>query len=173
MFKNTSDFAFVGPLEASWEAIRREFEQLKPDSLKPWHETGLYNRGWETFGLWALGQRLDDNCALCPATAAAVERIPGLTTAGFSQMAPGTEIKPHVGYTNAVLRCHLGVVVPEDCALKVGEETLRWQEGRCLIFDDTILHSAWNRSQQPRIVLLLDFKRPRAPFNPKYVPRTV
>ena len=41
------------------------------------------------------------------------------------------------------------------------EPALRpWQEGECLVFDDTSEHEAWNRSSQPRTVLLLDFLRP-------------
>ena len=52
----------------------------------------------------------------------------GVTTAGFSRLAPGTHIKPHVGYTSEVLRCHLGLIVPPDCALRVGSETRRWEE---------------------------------------------
>ena len=37
------------------------------------------------------------------------------------------------------------------------DETRQWQEGRCLIFDDTVQHEAWNNSDLPRGVLLLDF----------------
>lgn len=89
--------------------------------------------------------------------------MPGLTTAGFSRLAPGTHIQPHVGYTSAVLRCHLGLVVPDEgCALRVGEDTRTWAEGRCVVFDDTVEHEAWNRSGSDRIVLLVDFLRPGA-----------
>jgi beta-hydroxylase len=99
-----------------------------------------------------------------------VEQIPGLTTAGFSWMSPGTHIKPHVGYSSAVLRCHLGLVIPSDCKLRVGSETRGWQEGKTLVFDDTVEHEAWNRSDKDRVVLLLDFKRPGAEFQtPEWV----
>jgi aspartyl/asparaginyl beta-hydroxylase (cupin superfamily) len=54
----------------------------------------------------------------------------------------------------------LGLVVPPGCLLRVAGETRAWQEGRCLIFDDTLEHEAWNNSDQPRGVLLLDFLRP-------------
>ena len=89
-----------------------------------------------------------------------VESIPGMTTAGFSRLEPQSHIKPHVGYTTAVLRCHLGVTVPAGCTLRVGSETREWQNGRCMVFDDTIEHEAWNRSDAIRTVLLIDFKRP-------------
>jgi len=35
-----------------------------------------------------------------------------------------------------------------------------WQEGRLMMFDDTYQHEAWNRSSQPRIVLLMDCWNP-------------
>ena len=48
-------------------------------------------------------------------------------------------------------------LVPPDCALRLvdrGEHA--WREGELLLFDDTYLHEAWNRSDRTRIVLLMD-----------------
>jgi hypothetical protein len=39
----------------------------------------------------------------------------------------------------------------------VGEHKQSWEEGKCLIFDDTFCHSAVNNSQMARVILLLDF----------------
>ena len=166
MFLSPRDFPFTALLESRWNDIRREFEQLSPKQLIPWPETELYDKGWEVFGLWAMGRKLIEDCGSCPQTTKLVEAVPGMTTAGFSLLAPGTRIRPHVGYTNSVLRCHLGIVVPERCGIQVGGETRRWQEGKCLVFDDTVLHSAWNDSDTPRIVLLIDFLREGCQFDP-------
>jgi aspartyl/asparaginyl beta-hydroxylase (cupin superfamily) len=35
-----------------------------------------------------------------------------------------------------------------------------WEEGKLLIFDDTIEHEAWNDSGEDRIVLIFDIWRP-------------
>jgi len=164
MFLDTSEFPFTALLESRWTVIRHEFRQLAPQQLMPWPETDLYDGAWDVFGLWALGKRLEENCRLCPETASTVESIAGITTAGFSRLAPGTRIVPHCGYTNTVWRCHLGLIVPADCGLRVGEETRHWQEGKCLVFDDTLMHGAWNDSRLPRIVLLVDFVRPGSVF---------
>lgn len=88
--------------------------------------------------------------------------LPGMTTAGFSSLVAGTHIKPHIGYSKAVLRCHLGLIVPDGCVLRVGTQTRNWQSGKCLIFDDTVEHEAWNNSDKTRIALLIDFKKPEA-----------
>jgi len=65
-----------------------------------------------------------------------------------------------VGWVRTVYRLHLGLVVPTACGLRVGSETRSWRDGECLIFDDTIEHEAWNRSEKSRLILLLDFLRP-------------
>ena len=123
MFLNRRDFSFVAALQANYAVIRGEFEGLPNEQLLLWPEKDICDAGWKVFGLWGVGQRFDDNCRLCPKTAAIVESIPNLTTAGFSRLAPGIRIRPHVGYTNTVLRRHLGLIVPENCGIKVGDET--------------------------------------------------
>ncbi|MBD2195425.1 MULTISPECIES: aspartyl/asparaginyl beta-hydroxylase domain-containing protein [Calothrix] len=165
MFFPASDFEFATALEANWLTVRQELEQLQPKNFIDWPEKNIYNQGWEVFGLYAFGQKIAENCRLCPETTKLVEAIPGMLTAGFSSLAPGTYIGPHFGATQAVLRCHLGVIVPDNCAIRVDKETRSWQEGKCLIFDDTFEHEAWNKSEQTRIVLLIDFTRPASTIN--------
>jgi beta-hydroxylase len=59
------------------------------------------------------------------------------------------------------LRCHLALVVPEgDVGLRAGGQTRRWLPGRCLVFDDTIEHEAWNHGATDRVVLIVTFARP-------------
>ncbi len=159
MFYDTTDFPFTADLEKAWTAVRREVEAIPSNQFKPWPEKMLYENRWDVYVLYNFGRKLEKNCVLCPETTHLVESIPGLTTAGFSWMSPGTHIKPHNGYTDTVLRCHLGLIVPPDCALRVGEQTRCWQEGKTLIFDDTVIHEAWNRGESQRVILLLDFEK--------------
>jgi beta-hydroxylase len=174
MYLDPRDYPFTAILEKNWQVIRQELENLHAQNFMAWPERELYEKGWDVFGLYAFGNRLEDNCQRCPRTAELVAQVPGLTTAGFSSLQPGTHITPHEGYTKAVLRCHLGLVVPEGCSMRVGAETRSWEEGRCLVFDDTIEHEVWHRGTKPRIVLLLDFKRnPSDPDSVVEVPESV
>jgi aspartyl/asparaginyl beta-hydroxylase (cupin superfamily) len=50
--------------------------------------------------------------------------------------------------------------VPAGCRLKVGDSEIEQQEGRCIVFDDSFLHSAWNDSDEARFVLVFDFFHP-------------
>lgn len=165
MFLEASDYPFTRLLESRWQAIREECRALPPRKFRAWHEKWIYNHGWNVCGLFAFGERIEAGASFCPETSKILAQIPGLFTADFSSLRPGAHIKPHKGYSGSVLRCHLGLKVPGDCALKVAGETREWQEGRCLLFDDTSVHEAWNRSGEERIVLLLDFKKDAGDFS--------
>jgi ornithine lipid ester-linked acyl 2-hydroxylase len=158
MFKNSTDFEFTHILEENWQVIKQELEQISRNDFIDWPEKHLYGKGWETFGLYAFGIKLDKNCRICPETTKLVESIPGMVTAGFSSLLPGTHIAAHTGYPDGVLRCHLGLIGCNDCSLRVADQIQDWQEGKCLVFDDTAEHEAWNRGDRTRVVLLLDFK---------------
>lgn len=159
MYLSSEAYPFTRILEAGWTDIRHELENLHQGAFVPWPERFLYGQGWDVFGLYAFGRKLAQNCALCPQTTRLIEQVPGLTTAGFSSLKPGTHIAPHTGYTNAVLRCHLGLIVPDGCKMRVGSEVRQWEEGKALIFDDTVEHEVWHNGDRPRIILLLDFLR--------------
>ena len=73
---------------------------------------------------------------------------------------PGTHLLPHRGVTNTRLVGHLPLLVPDDCALRVGGEIHPWQEGRVVVFDDTYEHEAWNRGKSTRVVLIFDIWNP-------------
>jgi beta-hydroxylase len=168
VFEDPAQYPFAAELEGNWRIIRDEMIALRSTEFMAWPEKSLYGEtGWSTFGLYAFGQKQAANCALCPRTASFVESVPGLATAGFSRLAPGAHIKPHVGYdeySRYVLRLHLALETNPDCALRVADKTRIWEEGRALIFCDAVEHEAWNRGQTTRTVLLLDFKNPRYRF---------
>jgi beta-hydroxylase len=166
VFYPNERFPFTRALEAGWETARQELLDLEDAQFLDWPERHLYGEGWSVFGLYSFGIKLDKNCRLCPRTARLVEQVPNLVTAGFSRMLAGTHIQPHTGYPEGLLRCHLGLVIPDRCAIRVGDWTRSWREGQCLVFDDTVEHEAWNESDRPRVVLLLDFRAPHLVVNP-------
>ena len=121
---------------------------------------------WDAYFFYRHGERYDEHIAACPRTAAWLAGLP-LTHIRdhapetlFSVLSPGTHILPHTGVTNVRLVTHLPLIVPPDCALRVGGETHVWREGRCVTFDDTFEHEAWNRSSETRVVLIMDSWNP-------------
>jgi beta-hydroxylase len=159
VFHDGGAFAFVAVLERHWREIHAEYDAVRAQVVD-WEERELYDEGWGVFALYDFphGHPVPANVARCPRTAALIAaHIPRHGAAGFSVLAPRTRIRPHLGYQGPFLRCHLGLEVPAgDAALRVGAETRRWQAGRALVFDDRVEHEAWNMTDEPRAVLLVD-----------------
>jgi beta-hydroxylase len=167
-------FEWTSALEKEWRTIREEVEQLIDDlqgvpplrAMSPDHGRIAQHDLWKAFFLYGYGYKVDANCARCPKTTAIVERIPGLNSAFFSILLPGTRIEPHFGPTKGLVTCHLGLLVPEEeaCTMRLHDREVGWQEGKCLVFDDTYQHEVTHRGTAPRVVLLIQVKRPlRAP----------
>lgn len=160
--------AIRAELSAVLEAGRSFAPYMQPHLDRPaFNNNGLLNDpAWSACHLIQNGEEVPEMVTRCPATLDALRRLPlcrikGRTpTALFSLLRPGAHIPPHHGYLNARLICHLPLIVPDHCALRVGNETRSWRQGELMIFDDSIEHEAWNRSGELRVVLLFDIWRP-------------
>jgi beta-hydroxylase len=157
MFVDNKYFPWLPHIQDNWRVIRRELEALQGEGFSPWPEKHFYNQGWNLFGLYGWGVRLDKHCDLVPETDKLLRTIPGLLNAGFSRMGPKTHIRPHKGFPEGVLRLHIPLIIPEGCALRVERQVQQWEEGKLFVFDDCSAHEAWNNSDQNRTVLLADF----------------
>jgi beta-hydroxylase len=135
----------------SFHQLVRDVELVPQESL------------WKTFFFCGYGAKSARNIQACPQTWAAVKDIPGLKTAMFSIMEPGTHLTPHRGPYNGVLRAHLGLIIPEpssDVGIRVGDRLHHWKTGEVVVFDDAYEHEAWNHTDATRVVLFLDFVKP-------------
>ncbi|KLD64243.1 aspartyl/asparaginyl beta-hydroxylase domain-containing protein [Dyella japonica] len=128
--------------------------------------SGEQPAAWDAFFFYRHGDRFDEHHLRCPRTSAVLEGVPLVRIRDhapetlFSVLRPGTHILPHRGVTNTRLVTHLPLIVPRDCAINVGGELHEWKEGRCVTFDDTFEHEAWNRSDSTRVVVILDSWNP-------------
>jgi ornithine lipid ester-linked acyl 2-hydroxylase len=169
MFFDTAQWPFVAELESEWQVIRDEFLRLEANRLMPWPEKHLYQNskgqegGWSVMPLYAFGKKLHDNCRLFAQTTAAIEKVPMLASSTFSVVTAGTHIAPHkgyVGYSEGVLRCHLGLICTPGSRIRVEKEVRSWEDGKLLVFDDMMEHEVWNDSDQRRLVLIVDILIP-------------
>lgn len=158
-----ADFPWVAALEAAFPVIQAEVTEARRWAHR--HQQDLVDRGhWNVLYFHSAGRRVEDGHRLCPRTAAILEAIPGVGDAGqvyLSVLSGGTHIAAHCGPTNTRLRCHLGISVPEGCRIRVGDDCHRWQEGRCLVFDDSFEHEVWHEGVDDRVVLILDVWHPQ------------
>jgi hypothetical protein len=177
-FYEREEFEWLAEVEAAVPAMRDELLAVLADGkdFAPYVEASsdrpraanplLDDPSWGAFYFWRNGKMVVENAARCPATIAALAAAPmpvidqRSPIALWSLLKPGTHIEPHHGLLNTRLICHIPLIVPGDCALRVGNETREWREGEALIFDDSFEHEAWNRSNSTRVVLLFEIWRP-------------
>ena len=167
-FFDPEEFPFVAEMEANWEKIQAEFLQVWESEYVPniqdvFKEQSLIakDENWKSYMLLLYGFDFKDHIDKCPETYRLMKKIPGISSAMFSILAPGKHLPPHHGPYRGVLRYHLGLVVPDEekCHIVVDGEKRHWQEGKSMVFDDTWLHEAHNNSDKPRAILFVDFIR--------------
>jgi aspartyl/asparaginyl beta-hydroxylase (cupin superfamily) len=160
-------------LEENWRVIRSECEKVMKDavvygSIDPVQSAAALRGSWRVFYLRYMGRDIAEGRARCPRTAelldACCKQRPGgaIRNAFFSILEPHTRLCAHRGVIQAVLRYHLGLLVPHPdlCSLHVDAQHLHWKEGEGILWDDMYEHWAENRSDVPRVVLFLDVVRP-------------
>lgn len=174
-------FAWYEALESSTDLIAEELAQvlLNRTGVQPFlNLEGVANaeaylagpaasRSWDASFFYRHGERYAGTHEQCPKTSEALSKVP-LTEISdhapevlFSILSPGTHITPHYGVTNTRVVTHLPLLIPPgDCQLVVGGIAHAWHRGRCVTFDDTFVHEAWNRTSAQRVVLILDTWNP-------------
>ncbi len=153
------------PLKENWKAIRDEILQYEKNS-GVMQGTSIYTVPPTSGGEWTVKYLMSfmlkyhKNRKDFPLICSIVDKIPNVVFTSISILSPHTEIKPHYGDTNGIVRAHLGLIIPAPyptIAMRVGEEEHGWKEGELLCFINVQRHSVWNRSAERRYVLMVDF----------------
>ncbi len=177
-FFDREQFPFLRDLEKGASKIRQELEQIlghdedflpyvdvDGETVEKWRRLN-HSKQWSSYHLYRNSELVRTNCEECPQTYAIVEALPMPRLPGqspevfFSLLRPGTHIPPHCGLANYKLTVHLPLILSPNCAIRVGDQTETWQDGKCLIFDDSFEHEAWNKSDSLRAVLILEVWHP-------------
>jgi hypothetical protein len=86
------------------------------------------------------------------------DRISG--EANILRVGPNTSLPPHFDDYDCEVYIHIGLTIPSECGIRVGERAGTWVEGRALAFNPAYLHEVWNHSEQARDVLAIDTWHP-------------
>ena len=188
-FYDPARFDWAPTIEAATAVVREELIGLlaqRRTELRPFTEKddgmpmgvgkALKDGGdWGILALCEQGWLDPDYVGRCPRTwdlllrNAPVPRVPGWgPSVVFSLLKAGAHIGAHTGMFDTRLICHLPLIVPPGCRFRVGDEVREWEEGKLLIFDDTIEHEAWNDGPEDRVVLIFDIWRPELSEQEKY-----
>jgi len=156
-------------LQGNWEKIREEAMHLFDEGFirsAEKHSDASFNsffkQGWKRFYLKWYGEPLASAEALCPETVKLLNSIPSVKAAMFALLPPGSKLNPHRDPFAGSLRYHLGLITPnsDDCRIFVDGEMHAWRDGKDVVFDETYVHWAENRSNQTRVILFADVERP-------------
>jgi len=122
----------------------------------------FFKNGWKRFYVKWYGEPLPSAQAACPKTVALVESLPTVNAAMFALLPPGGKLNRHRDPFAGSLRYHLGLVTPnsDDCRIFIDGQAYSWRDGEDLLFDETFIHSAENKTDQTRIILFCDVARP-------------
>jgi len=162
-------FGHLDPLREQWQAIREEALHLFDEGYIRAAEkhndasfASFFKEGWKRFYLTWYGEPLASAHTLCPNTVALLETIPEVKAAMFALLPPGAKLNPHRDPFAGSLRYHLGLVTPNSdaCRIFVDGEEYSWRDGEDVVFDETYVHWAENRTDQTRVILFCDVERP-------------
>jgi len=163
------DFPELATLGEQWTVIRDEAAALmaKGAITKPARNNDLafasfYKRDWGRFYLKWYGDYLPSARRLCPRTVELLERMPSVHAAMFAVLAPKSRLVRHRDPFAGSVRYHLGLVTPnsERCRIFVDGAPHVWHDGEGVVFDETYVHRAENKTDEPRIILFCDVERP-------------
>ena len=164
-FYSAGDLPDLEPLKFNWKKIREEvmdFEKIHGEikGINTYSPPDLSSDvGWSNIYLENFMWRFHVNRKNFPFTCSIIDKIPNCTYGAISILSPNSVIKPHYGDTNGIIRCHLGLIIPDThplCGIKVGDEEQGWAEGELTLFTESHLHTTWNNSSKRRFILVVD-----------------
>lgn len=156
-------------LRDNWEAIRDEGLRLLDDgyvrAARDYNDVGFnsfFRAGWKRFYVKWYDVPLSSARDLCPKTVALIAGVPKVNAAMFALLPPGGKLGRHRDPFAGSLRYHLGLSTPnsEQCFIEVDGKRYYWKDGEDVVFDETFLHSAENKTGQSRLILFCDVERP-------------
>jgi beta-hydroxylase len=156
-------------LTSNWEMIRDEALDLaKNNEIKApaKHDdigfNSFFKYGWKRYYLKWYDAKHPSAQQQCPKTVEILNQIPGIKAAMFAFLPAGGRLNPHRDPYAGSLRYHLGLVTPNDprCYIDVDGIRYVWHDGEAVVFDETYVHEAHNKSDTDRLVLFCDVERP-------------
>ena len=171
------DFPELGKLRENWVTIRDEalelFDAGHIRAAQSYNDLGFnsfFRSGWKRFYLKWYDEPLPSARALCPKSVELVQSIPSIHGAMFALLSPGGRLVAHRDPYAGSLRYHLGLVTPnnDSCRIFIDGEPYVWKDGEDVLFDETYIHYAENKSDVTRLILFCDVERPMTNRPMKY-----
>lgn len=164
-----ADFPELAKIQENWQVIREEALNLvsagqikRSDIPDDVGFNSFFKTGWKRFYLKWYGDNHPSAAQLCPRTTELLQGIGSVKAAMFAELPPGSRLVRHRDPYAGSYRYHLGLVTPNspDCYISVDGQHYHWRDGEAVMFDETYIHYAENKTDQNRIILFCDIERP-------------
>jgi beta-hydroxylase len=162
-FYDTSTLSSTKILEDNYEIIKKEvleFYDREGEDMKPnFFPQNYVEEGWRTIDIMSFMMKYHHRIDKFPKTWEIVNKIPNVVSMQVAVLKPHTRIKAHFGDSNAIIRNHLGLVIPgkyPELGFRNGSQERCWEEGKVLSLCISHRHYVWNNTDNKRIILLVD-----------------
>ena len=156
------------------QSLKQEYNLLKfRESI--WLTNETPKGRWKVLPLYNQGVCIMKHCDMCPAANAVLQKLTEFMNgsifsyAMYSALEPGSIIEPHTGPCNFRLRCHIPLQTPDGFMFQVGKECMKWEEGKVIVFDDSLVHKVWydkdDHEENDRVVFIVDIWHPQVTIN--------
>jgi beta-hydroxylase len=168
-FADLRQFAELDRLSTHWQDIRDEacglLQSQRIRAADAYNDAGFnsfFRHGWKRFYLKWYDDALPSARTRCPRTVELLRQVPSINAALFALLPAGSRLGAHRDPFAGSLRYHLGLMTPnsERCRIMVDGQPYHWRDGEGVIFDETLVHSAENLTDETRLILLCDIERP-------------
>ena len=130
------------------------------------------DNGWQTYSLKTWGIEVKKALKNMPILNDIIKGNSNIVSVSINVLNPGMEIKGHYGDSNTFYRSHFGIQIPEglpNCGFKVNDEPRAWGLGKLLTFSDGNYHSAWNYSNEKRVIVVFDVIKSQYESRRRYI----
>ncbi len=168
-YLDVAQFPELEKITSRWTEIRDEamrlYEAGQVRASTGKNDLGFdsfFKYGWKRFYLKWYDEPLQSAKDLCPRTVEILQTVPSVHGAMFALLPPGGKLGVHRDPYAGSLRYHLGLSTPKEhgCRIVVDGEPYEWKDGEAVMFDETYIHWAENKTDTPRMILFADVERP-------------
>ncbi|MEU2959927.1 aspartyl/asparaginyl beta-hydroxylase domain-containing protein [Streptomyces albidoflavus] len=165
-------FPAARELEERFPALRAEIDALLEKRTIPAYgafdpvRAAQVSEEWKLYYAYMYGQPNELAREEVPTLLSFAQSRPEVVNAFVSILDPGVELPPHKDPYAGVLRYHLGVRVPRENPphIRLDQDRHTWKEGEGRVLDVSVEHEVVNTSEEPRVVVIIDFRRPMGFF---------
>ena len=165
-------FPEVWELERQFPVLKAEVDALLASRSIPTYDTfdpqraAQVSEEWKLYYAYMFGNTNELAKKDLPTLLSFAKSTPNVVNAFVSILEPGVTLPSHQDPYAGILRYHLGIRIPTNNPprIRLADEYYQWKEGEGVVLDVSLEHEVVNDSSEPRVIVIVDFRRPMGPL---------